>query len=93
MPTFTKAAEHYTAQLRRLHRLHKGVCQCCRRPTGMWWQYRRRGWFLHGDWIVSPTGGRIRTATVEHVLAVRDGGTDDAANLTLYCAECNRRKD
>ncbi len=36
-----------------------------------------------------PRCGLIAKMTIEHIVPVRDGGTNDPTNLTYLCARCN----
>ena len=35
---------------------------------------------------------RLNLATVDHLVSIKDGGSDDKENLVISCASCNSRK-
>jgi 5-methylcytosine-specific restriction endonuclease McrA len=62
-------------------------CQCCRPRNGSTWAWRElREQILARDrWACVMCGAHAEH--VDHIIEVRDGGTDDPGNLRSLCAE------
>lgn len=57
----------------------KGLCADCGRVCA---------WRDGTVWRTEGMGGEV-----DHEVALCDGGTDDASNLTLRCKSCHKRRD
>jgi 5-methylcytosine-specific restriction protein A len=71
------------------------------RPAGQGAHYRTPQWYalrqtiLVRDAYTCADCRRVvvgRAAQVDHILALKDGGTDDPANLAVRCNVCHGRK-
>lgn len=82
--------------LERLYAKHNSLCHWCKSATAM-----RR--FVEPASLISATNGfltwrdgdvvlRARLATVDHVTPISEGGTNDATNVVLACADCNQNR-
>lgn len=59
-----------------------------RRPIS----YATRQWVKERDAYRCRHCGTHENLTVDHIVSVHDGGTNDAANLQTLCQSCNSRK-
>lgn len=69
-------------KLLKLYHQQDGVCPCCLRKM-----YHKS---IHGG--PSPERSKKRYATVEHILPVSQGGTDEMTNLAATCHLCNSQR-
>lgn len=83
-----------TFRLPELIRKYDGKCQSCGVTCTMLRSVKRTlVWQTHYQ-LCFKKGGRniIRSiATAEHIKKLRDGGSSDINNLTLFCVECNEK--
>lgn len=54
------------------------------------WRAKRRRVLERDNYVCAYCGGHA--TTVDHVVSVANGGTDDLDNLVAACWPCNRRK-
>lgn len=80
------------AILRLMHK-HDGKCTSCGCRVMVVRRAIKAGWVYHqpSGLLVGPRGETVAAATIEHVIPLGKGGTNDPANLTLYCHGCNNR--
>lgn len=85
-----KAADRYAVEL---WRFQGGRCFWCPRDVGLYRILAPQGWTLRGHWLRSPDGQRVMLGTLDHVVALKDGGDGNKENLVIACAECNLKRN
>lgn len=81
--------------LDRLFVEQNSLCHWCHRPTALTRYVPKNAlvgtiksevrWRIHADLVVC-----VPVATVDHVIPLSEGGTNDPGNLVLACANCNK---
>ena len=62
------------------------------RYGGSWPTPKRRAALMARDNHACRRCGSVEDLTLDHIIAVANGGSDDDSNLQVLCAECNRNK-
>lgn len=79
-----------------LHKLQDGLCAVCLRKTGLAFRLFPDGWVIDslGLNLYSPDQQTVLpAASLDHIIRVREGGSNDIENLRMLCVECNQERN